>query len=122
MHSEFSVSDGITRIPDAINCARDDAQGALALTDLNNTFGLVKFYKTAQAQGVKPILGADILVANADDATAPHRMLLLVKNHGGHLFDECAAVEKVAKTRLKDVAPAWTSSWGWIGGFYRPTR
>ncbi len=85
MHSEFSVSDGITRIPDAINCARDDAQGALALTDLNNTFGLVKFYKTAQAQGVKPILGADILVANADDATAPHRMLLLVKNHGGYL-------------------------------------
>jgi hypothetical protein len=91
MHSEFSVSD-------AINYARDDAQG------------------------VKPILGADILVANADDATAPHRMLLLVKNHGGHLFDECAAVKKVAKTRLKDVAPAWTSSWVWVGGIYRPTR
>ncbi len=115
MHLEFSVSDGI-------NCARDDAQGALALTDLNNAFGLVKSYKTAQAQGVKPILGTNILVANADDVSAPHRMLLLVKNHGGHLFDECAAVEKVAKTRLKDVAPAWTSSWVWVGGIYRPTR
>lgn len=85
MHSEFSVSDGITRISEAISTARDDGQAALALTDLNNTFGLIKFYKTAINQGVKPILGVDILVANTDDAHAPHRMLLLVKNHNGYL-------------------------------------
>lgn len=85
MHSEFSVSDGITRISDAITTARDDGQAGLALTDLNNTFGLIKFYKTALNQGVKPILGADVLIANTDDSHAPYRMLLLVKNHNGYL-------------------------------------
>ena len=67
MHSEFSVSEGITRIDEALAAARDDGQGALALTDLNNTFGLIKFYKSAQGLGVKPVMGAEILLVNSDD-------------------------------------------------------
>jgi DNA polymerase-3 subunit alpha len=85
MHSEFSVSEGITRIDEALAAARDDGQGALALTDLNNTFGLIKFYKSAQGLGVKPVMGAEILLVNSDDPVAPYRMLLLIKNRSGYL-------------------------------------
>ncbi|HEX6735777.1 MAG TPA: PHP domain-containing protein, partial [Azonexus sp.] len=44
LHSEYSVTDGIVRIGDAVKRAAGDAMPALALTDLGNLFGLVKFY------------------------------------------------------------------------------
>lgn len=56
LHSEYSIADGIVRIPDAIAAARRDDMPALALTDLNNVFGLVKFYMAARAAGIKPML------------------------------------------------------------------
>ena len=45
MHTEFSVVDGAVRVPDAIKAATENNQPALAITDLNNLFGAVKFYK-----------------------------------------------------------------------------
>jgi DNA polymerase III subunit alpha len=47
LHSEFSVVDGTNRIDDAVQVAADDQQPALALTDLNNLFGTIKFYKAS---------------------------------------------------------------------------
>jgi DNA polymerase-3 subunit alpha len=44
LHSEYSVVDGIVRLDEAIDAAVADGMPALALTDLANTFGLVKFY------------------------------------------------------------------------------
>ena len=52
LHSEYSVVDGIVRLDEAIEAAVADRMPALALTDLSNTFGLVKFYKDARARGV----------------------------------------------------------------------
>lgn len=85
LHSEFSIADGIVRIDDAVAAAAADGQGALALTDLNNAFGLVRFYKAARGAGVKPILGCDVWIANPDDRDKPSRLLLLVRNHQGYL-------------------------------------
>ena len=45
VHSEFSVVDGIVRIPDLIKRVAKLGQPAVALTDLSNLFGLIKFYK-----------------------------------------------------------------------------
>ena len=45
MHSEYSITDGIVRIDEAISKALTDNMPALALTDLANLFGLVKFIK-----------------------------------------------------------------------------
>jgi DNA polymerase-3 subunit alpha len=84
LHSEYSVTDGTTRIDDAVEAARADAQPALALTDLGNLFGLVKFYRQARARGVKPICGADLWLAGEGSAE-PSRMLLLVRDQGGYL-------------------------------------
>ena len=85
MHTEFSITDGIIRVGDAVAKAHADAQGALAMTDLMNTFGLVKFYKKARDKGIKPILGADVQVINPDDEKSPFRLLLLIQNQAGYL-------------------------------------
>ena len=62
LHGEFSVADGTVRIDDAVRAAADDRMPALALTDLANLFGLVKFYTAARNAGVKPIAGCDVWI------------------------------------------------------------
>ena len=85
LHSEYSIVDGLVRIDDAVKAAAADGQPALALTDLANLFGLVKFYKEARDKGVKPVLGCDVWISNDDDRDKPSRLLLLVKNRAGYL-------------------------------------
>ncbi|MBU3633754.1 DNA polymerase III subunit alpha [Polynucleobacter sp. AP-Feld-500C-C5] len=85
IHSEFSITDGVVRIDDAVAAAAKDEMGALALTDLSNLFGLVRFYTAARSGGIKPIAGADVWVSNSQDPDQPHRLLLLVQNHSGYL-------------------------------------
>jgi len=56
-HSEFSIVDGIVRIDDAVKQAASDNMPALAMTDLANLFGAVKFFQAARSKGVQPIIG-----------------------------------------------------------------
>jgi DNA polymerase III subunit alpha len=85
-HTEFSVVDGTNRISDVVAAAAADEQPALAITDLNNLFGTVKFYKAARKSGVKPLIGVEIFLEGlGQDAMALSRMLLLVQNHQGYL-------------------------------------
>ena len=85
MHSEYSVTDGIVRIEQAVKRAAADGMPALALTDSANLFGMVKFYGAARAAGVKPIVGADCWVQNEADRDKPHRVLLLCASRAGYL-------------------------------------
>ena len=85
LHSEYSVVDGIVRLDEAVEAAVADRMPALALTDLSNLFGLVKFYKTARSRGVKPIAGCDVWISNETDRDKPHRLLLLCQSHAGYL-------------------------------------
>ena len=85
LHSEYSVSDGIVRIEEAVERARADGMPALALTDAANLFGMVKFYGAARAAGVKPIIGADCWLQNEADRDKPFRILLLCASHAGYL-------------------------------------
>ena len=85
LHSEFSITDGVVRIDDAVAAAAKDEMGALALTDLSNLFGLVRFYMAARSGGIKPIAGADVWISNPQEPDQPHRLLLLVQNHSGYL-------------------------------------
>ncbi|MDR2219855.1 MAG: DNA polymerase III subunit alpha [Methylobacillus sp.] len=84
-HSEFSVVDGMVRINDYVKRAVSDQMPALALTDLSNLFGAVKFYKAAREKGVKAILGADVWLENEGNRDQPYRALLLCQNHAGYL-------------------------------------
>lgn len=84
-HSEFSVVDGITRIPAMVAKAKAYGQPALALTDLGNLFGLIKFYKAARKQGIKAIAGSDLYLENELDRDKPFRVAVLAMNHQGYL-------------------------------------
>ncbi|WP_205421426.1 DNA polymerase III subunit alpha [Dechloromonas sp. HYN0024] len=84
LHSEYSVTDGIVRIGDAVKRAAGDGMPAMALTDLGNLFGLVKFYTGARGKGVKPIAGADVWIANPESPEDAYRLLLLARNRRGY--------------------------------------
>jgi DNA polymerase-3 subunit alpha len=85
LHSEYSITDGIVRLNDAIARAASYGMPALALTDLSNLFGLVKFYYTARSKGIKPLLGSDVCIANETDPDRPSRLLLLCRSRQGYL-------------------------------------
>jgi DNA polymerase-3 subunit alpha len=85
LHSEFSITDGIVRIDEAVERAAADRMPALAITDLANVFGMVKFYKAARAAGVKPIVGCDAWITNESERDKPHRLLLLAQSRTGYL-------------------------------------
>jgi DNA polymerase-3 subunit alpha len=91
LHSEYSITDGLTRLDDAVARATGDGMPALALTDLANLFGMVKFYSAARGAGIKPIIGCDVWVAEEATATPDpsreitSRLLLLAKNRAGYL-------------------------------------
>ncbi len=95
LHTEFSVVDGTNRIDDVVAAAATDRQPALAITDLNNLFGAIKFYKAARGAGVKPLIGAEVMLQGFTDETpgampgahqpALPRAILLVQDHQGYL-------------------------------------
>ncbi len=86
LHTEFSVVDGTNRIDEIVQAAADDGQPALAITDLGNLFGAVKFYKAARAGGVKPLVGAEIFLEGLGMGPgALSRVVLLVQNRQGYL-------------------------------------
>jgi DNA polymerase-3 subunit alpha len=87
LHTEFSVVDGTNRIDEITAAAAADKQPALAISDLSNLFGTVKFYKAARSHGVKPLIAADVWVQvpGKDAASPPARLLLIAQNHRGYL-------------------------------------
>ncbi len=86
LHTEFSVVDGTNRIDETVKAAAADGQPALAITDLSNLFGGIKFYKEARSSGVKPVLGAEVMVQGlGKDPAQLSRMVLLVQNRQGYL-------------------------------------
>lgn len=78
IHTEFSITESIVRIPDLIKSALKDEMPALAINDLSNLHASVKFYKACLAKGIKPIMGSTIRLN--DEA---HRVTLLAMNNDG---------------------------------------
>jgi DNA polymerase-3 subunit alpha len=80
-----------------------DQMPALALTDLANLFGLVKFYQSTRHQhGVKPVLGCDVWITNETDRNKPLRLLLLCQSR--RLFAIVAAACRVLIARINIMA------------------
>ena len=83
LHSEYSIVDGLVRIPALINKAEELSMPAVALTDFSNLFALVKFYRAAVAKGIKPIIGADLLVSDPS-IQERFRIAILCMNNVGY--------------------------------------
>ena len=84
LHTEYSLVDSTVRIKALMDKAAADGMPAVAMTDQNNLFGLVKFYRRAIAAGVKPIIGADLRIANDDEPDRPYLLIVLCQNNGGY--------------------------------------
>ena len=110
LHSEYSVVDGIVRLDDAVEKAVTDPMGALAITDLMNLFGFIKFYSKARSAGLKPIAGADVWITNVEHSSKPYRALLLVKNTRGYL-NLCELISKATLENQHlgrpEIHPSW---------------
>ncbi len=85
LHSEFSLVDSTIRLKPLIAETRKRGMAAVALTDQSNLFAMVKMYKAAIANGVKPIFGADVWVHHADRKDSLSRLVLLCMNDTGYL-------------------------------------
>ena len=110
LHTEFSVVDGTNRIDELAKAAAKDGQPALAITDLSNLFGAIKFYKEMRGKGVKPILGAEVFV-EGEAGAAPSRILLLVQGHQGYLN----LSELLARAWTRNVVKAQAiCTWEWL--------
>jgi DNA polymerase-3 subunit alpha len=83
VHSEYSLLDSVVRVKPLVEQARKLGMDAVALTDLGSVSALVKFYRAALDCGVKPIIGADVRVAESRDDSEPTRLTLLCANRQG---------------------------------------
>ena len=84
LHSEYSLTDSVLRVGQVVDAVRAAGMPAVAVTDAGNLFALVKFYKAAQAAGIKPIVGADVTLWEPGEPTAS-RLVLLCQNHAGYV-------------------------------------
>nr|HPQ96003.1 DNA polymerase III subunit alpha [Thiolinea sp.] len=83
LHTEYSLLDSTIRIKPLMKAVEKAGMGAIAMTDLNNFFGLVKFYKAAMSQGVKPVFGLDVQWLEPGNPDLYH-MILLCQNNTGY--------------------------------------
>ena len=91
VHSEYSLLDGFSRIPALVKRAKELDMPALALTDHGAMFGVVDFYRTAKAEGIKPLIGIETYLAprgmkdrDPQRDSRAHHLLLLAENDTGY--------------------------------------
>jgi len=84
LHTEYSLVDGLVRIKPLAKTVAEKGMPAVAVTDQSNLFAMVKFYRAAMTQGIKPIIGVDIWLASDDEPTQPHRLTLLCQSNDGY--------------------------------------
>ena len=84
LHTEYSLIDSTIRIKPLMKAVEKAGMPAIAITDQNNFFGLVKFYKTAMGAGIKPIFGVDVLLVDEQGADTLFHLILLCQNNTGY--------------------------------------
>src|SRR6266404_4585222 len=84
LHTEYSLSDSVVRVPELIAAVAAAGMPAVAVTDQVNLFAMVKFYREALRAGVKPLVGVDLLVREEGERQPPTRLTLLCQSPGGY--------------------------------------
>jgi DNA polymerase III subunit alpha len=84
LHTEYSLVDGIVRVPELMAAVAAGRMPAVALTDQSNLFAMVKFYKEAQAAGIKPLIGVDAWIREPGERAPPSRIVFLCQNLKGY--------------------------------------
>ncbi len=91
-HSEYSLLDGLSKIPQLVKTVKDLGMDALAVTDHGAMYGAIEFYKACREAGIKPIIGAEMYVAKRSHKdkegkvdSEPYHLTVLAKNYQGYL-------------------------------------
>ncbi|ENM5900274.1 DNA polymerase III subunit alpha [Vibrio mimicus] len=84
VHSDFSMVDGLSKVPRLVKKVAAMGMPAMALTDFTNLCGLVKFYSTAHNCGIKPIIGADFTLQSEEFGDELTKLTVLAKNNVGY--------------------------------------
>ena len=89
-HTDYSMLDGISKIPELVAKAKELGMDSLAITDHGTMYGAVEFYSECKDQDIKPIIGCEVYVAQNSRHTKdraegkPHHLVLLAKNRAGY--------------------------------------
>ncbi len=83
LHTEYSLVDGILRVPRLMRAVAEAGMAAVGLTDHGNLFAMVKFHREAERAGIKPVIGADLWLAAQADREEPTRLTLLAQDTDG---------------------------------------
>ncbi len=84
VHTEYSLVDSLVRIKPLVENVANLNMPAVAVTDLCNFYGLVKFYKASTGSGIKPLFGADLMVREGEEREAPTLLTLLAATDQGY--------------------------------------
>ncbi|AXN02043.1 DNA polymerase III alpha subunit [Candidatus Purcelliella pentastirinorum] len=82
VHTDYSIIDGLIKINSLVNKIFTLCMSAVAVTDFNNIFGLVKFYNLSHKIGIKPIIGADFIIKSLTNGI--NKLTILAKNNIGY--------------------------------------
>ena len=84
VHTEYSIADGIIKIPQLVERCKKQNFSAVAVTDLNNLFSAIKFNREAKKAGIKPIIGSEVTIMPSDTNLLPFNVIFLCKNKFGY--------------------------------------
>ncbi len=90
VHTEYSMLDGISRIPELVARTKELGMDALAITDHGTFYGVVDFYSACREAGIKPIIGCEVYVAHGSrldkhgGERSPHHLVLLARDNTGY--------------------------------------
>ena len=90
VHTEYSMLDGISRIPDLVTQTANLGMSSLAMTDHGTLYGVVDFYSACKEAGIKPIIGCEVYVAKnsrldrSNSERSPHHLVMLARDDTGY--------------------------------------
>ncbi|MEX2238459.1 MAG: DNA polymerase III subunit alpha [Dehalococcoidia bacterium] len=90
VHTEFSLLDGLAKIPPLLDRAQSLGQEAIAMTDHGAMYGAVQFYREAKKRGIKPIIGQEFYVSpgargsRETSEKSPFHLTVLARNNTGY--------------------------------------
>ena len=82
-HSHYSLLRGVAKVPALVSLAKERGVTALALTDTNNLYGAIEFYKTCRSADIRPIFGVTVHL-RLPGTPALFPLVLLAENIDGY--------------------------------------